>query len=168
MNPAAWGVIGALVGAIASIAITWIANRHAVTLQRQAVVDERKERHRDFQRKTLIELQDTLHEYHHVITKAYFEDLKSYVKGEIWGRSLLSNEVNDGCLSTGRRTVILMERLSNDELRSHVKELHLLLGETTRVSNKSEAEAKLGEATRKATKVHEELGEELRCQYEHS
>jgi hypothetical protein len=165
MNAAAWGVIGAIVGALASIATTWLTNRHTAALQRKQASEERKERHRDFQRENLIALQDTMHEYLRMISMAYFEDLKAFAGGADWGRTLISKEVSDGCMLTARRAVILMERIENDELRLNLKTLHKSLGEITMMHSKDEAEAKLAQATKQTVQVLEDLGTELRRQY---
>ena len=166
MNAAAWGVIGAIVGALASIMTTWLTNRHTAALQRQQSSDERKEHHRDFQRETLIALQDVMHEYLRMIASAHFEDLKAFAGGADWGRTLISKEISDGCMLTARRAVILMERIENDELRSNLKTLHKLLGDVTMMRSKDTAEAKLAQATKQAVKVFEDMGAELRRQYE--
>lgn len=168
MNAAAWGVIGAIVGALASIITTWLTNRHTAALQRQQTSDERKERHRDFQRETLIALQDAMHEYLRMITSAYFEDLKAFARGADWGRTQISEEISDGCMLTARRAVILIERIENDELRSKLKTLHKSLSELAMIYSKDEAEAKLAQATKQALQVFEDMGTELRRQYENT
>lgn len=166
MNAAAWGVIGALVGALASIATTWLTNRHAASLQHQQASRERMARHRDFQRETIIALQEAIPEYLHFVSRAHFEELRGLARGTAWGEMLLSDEVNYGCMVSARRTIILMERIANNELRSSLKEMHKKLGEVVMMHTKEGAEATLREATKLGLKALEELGVELRRQYE--
>ena len=90
MDAAVWGLLGTIVGTLASIGTTWISGRHAFSLQREAASDEYRERHRAFQRETLIQLQDVLHDSLRMMTRAYFEDTNSFKKSGEWERSFLS------------------------------------------------------------------------------
>ena len=64
MNPESWGFIGTLIGAIvgasASILTTKINSKNAIKIQEEIERNTRKERFRNFQRDNILELQETL------------------------------------------------------------------------------------------------------------
>ena len=57
MEAALWGFLGTIVGAMVSIATSWINSRNETERQRQANSFERLERARAFQRDNLLNLQ---------------------------------------------------------------------------------------------------------------
>lgn len=80
MDPAAWVFLGTLVGALASIATTSISNWNTFRIQKNIKNEERIERSRTFQRKTILELQEELVDYMRYSGEAYFEQRKSSVQ----------------------------------------------------------------------------------------
>lgn len=95
MESAWWGMLGTFVGAAASIATTAITSRNSVLLQVAAARRESLEKHRNFQRETLLELQDAVHDEMRAATKAYLHDGREFRKTGEWGRSLLGEELNN-------------------------------------------------------------------------
>jgi hypothetical protein len=77
VDPAAWGVIGTAVGALASIGTTWLTNRNSANLQASAKAAERVETQRAFQRQTLLELQDAFHDAIRLAARVHLEDCKA-------------------------------------------------------------------------------------------
>ena len=117
MESAAWGFVGTIAGALASIATTWLSALHTARLQDRKAGEERLERSRAFQTETLLELQEAFHDSLRLIAKAYLEDREGYRLTGVWGDSSLSEEVSEGVCLGMRRVKLLSERVSDDSLR---------------------------------------------------
>ncbi len=165
MESAIWGFIGTIVGALASMITTILSTRNSAWLHKQAVEQEKEERKRAFQRETLIELQNVMHDLMRLITQAHLEDAKAHYAGGIWGKNLLSEEVSSGQRLARRKLVILIERIANDELREKLKIVNGELSNSTDSGDLMDSEYKLHAAASKVTNVMEHIGQVLRSQY---
>lgn len=165
MEAAVWGLIGTVVGALASIGATWLSGRHSLALQEQATSLDRIERGRAFQRQNLIELQDVLHDALRMVARAHFEDLTSFRKGGPWGRSLLSEDVNEGIRIAQRKVAILIERVADDALRSDLKTSMATASTVLLAKSERESEAALEAAGTMANQSLEHVGRVLRALY---
>jgi hypothetical protein len=165
VEPAIWGLIGTIVGALASIATTYIQSRHAEGLRLVATKEERDERRRVFQRETLVELQDTLHDLCRMMVRGFLEDKAHYRKVGVWGQNLLSDEVNEGQRVLLRRISLLTGRISNDELRQNVRASTETLVNLSMARSIEEAEQWHVQMNSESPKMLEAIGHELRSQY---
>lgn len=165
MQSAIWGLIGTIVGALASIGTTWISGRNASNLQKQSSSLERMERERAFQRETLVALQDALHDALRMMARAYLEDNASYKQTGNWGKSLLSEEVDEGLRLANRKVSILIGRVANDPLRSELKDVMKEVGQVCLARSPAEAEAIFGRVNSSAIDVMERSGNVLRSLY---
>lgn len=75
VSAAAWGLLGTVVGALASVGTTWITNAHASKLESQKTKDARAEVFRVFQRQTLLDLQESLVALASKVTDVYRREL---------------------------------------------------------------------------------------------
>lgn len=123
MESAIWGLLGAIVGASASIAAAWLAARSSYEVQRAKASDERAERANAFQRQTLLDLQEAIHDALRLVARAHIEDTDAHGATKEWGKNMLSDEVNEGVRVAQRRVAILIERVADDQLRASVKAL---------------------------------------------
>ena len=165
MDAAAWGLIGTLVGALASIATTWIASRSAHRIQSEKQAEERAERAKEFQRETLLALQEAIHDALRLNTQAYFEDVAVFKKSGVWGRGLLSDEVRDGLRLSCRRVAILIERVADASLRTDVKSLMGVAVKCGFAQDEQEAERYQFELSERMTPLLERIGGVLRSHY---
>ena len=165
MESAVWGLIGTIVGALASIGTTWISARNASTLQKQSSSLERMERERAFQRETLVELQDALHDVFRMTARTYLEDSASFKQSGNWGKSLLSEEVDEGIRLANRKVSILIERIANDLLRSELKDAMKVSGQMGLARSQAEAETVFVRMNATVSDVMERLGNVLRSLY---
>lgn len=165
MESAVWGLIGTVVGALTSIGTTWMASHNSTKLQKQADLDGRVERIRAFQRETLLELQEALHDALRLMSRAYIEDCASYEKTGNWASSRLSEEVNEGIRLAQRRVAIFTERVADDSLRMEIKNLMKLGNEMLFAHSRSESGAALDQLTLNSIGVLEKLGIILRNTY---
>lgn len=139
MSPESWGFIGTLVGAIvgasASILTTRINSKNAIRIQENIDRNARKERYREFQRNNLLELQEKLAYAMRLVTKAYLEDLDNYKKTKKWKSSILSASLDEEIGNCFRELSIKTERIAENEIRDEIINLRkmmsdLLMGST--------------------------------------
>ncbi|MBC8651066.1 hypothetical protein GYM54_17630 [Pseudomonas sp. MTM4] len=165
MEAAFWGFVGTIVGALASMITTILSTRNSSWLHKQAVEQERDEIKRAFQRETLIELQDVLHDLMRLITQGHLEEARAHQADKAWKEILLSEDVNNGQRLARRRLVILIERIANDELRDNLKSVNSELCNSLFATSRMEADRHLQIATSKVTNAMEHIGQVLRSQY---
>lgn len=164
MDGAIWGLLGTIVGAAATLGVTWISGRQAFGLQRQAASYERLERHHAFQRDTLLQLQDALHDALRMMTRLHLEDVDSAKESGHWGRSF-SDEASEGFRVTSRRLSMLIERVEDDALRSDLRRVASAMFQVVMASSQAEAEAALARTYDDGEDVTERIGRVLRSLY---
>jgi hypothetical protein len=169
VEAAIWGFIGTLVGAFvgatASVATTTINSNNAVRLQRNARAQEQVERVRAFQLENFLSVQETFQDLMRQVGRAHFEDSMAYRQKGEWGKNMLSDEVNEKLGDLARKIGILIERIDDEHLRT---ELNRLKGEAMNVSHaKSECEAteKFANVSFTFTATMKNLGGALRAKY---
>ena len=165
MESAVWGLIGTVVGALASIATTWLTITSSNKLQDQKVREERQERANAFQRETLLELQDAVHDVMRLEHRAYFEDCMSLRAGIIWSKATLSDELNEGKRLAKRRVTLLVERVADEDVRKQVKALMKSASLVALAKEQEEANALLEGCTSDSIQMFETLGTALRLHY---
>ena len=165
MEAAAWGILGTAVGAAASIATTLLASRNSANLQLEAARLERLEKHRAFQRETLIELQDALHNELRSIALVYQADDIAFHQSGNWGSQLLGEDLNEKAHQTGRRRLLLTERVSDDQLREHIKRVSSLCTQVLLARDKRTAESAFHSLATEGNSAMERIGKVLRSLY---
>lgn len=165
MEAALWGLLGTIAGAATSISTAIIASRNAASLQSAAATLEREEKARAFQRDTLIELQDAVHDELRAVSLLYMADYAAYRDNGKWGGNILGEELNNKVHMAGRRTLLLSERIANDELREHLKFLRGLLTEVQMSRDAAIAERAHMAAMNMGISVMEHMGTVLRSLY---
>lgn len=164
-DSAIWGFIGTLVGASASIATTWLSARSSSKLQEEKARTERQEYFNAFQRETLLELQETIHDAMRLANRAYIEDCESFHAGTAWHHARLSNELDESIRLTMRKVVILRERVADDSVRQKVKALMKITSLAILAKSEQETRSHLEQLNIEADQVFEVLGSTLRACY---
>jgi Arc/MetJ family transcription regulator len=165
MEAAIWGLLGTLVGAIASIATTWMANHSTYKLQLEKARDERAVRASAFQRETLLELQEAVHDALRLINRAHIEDSKAHQATKEWGKNMLSDDINEGVRLAQRRVSILVERVADDHLRSIVNNMSKDATRVLLARSGQEAQLYMNQTAENAEKVFAATGTVLRQHY---
>ena len=123
MGPESYGFIGALigatVGAAASIITTVINNRNATKAQETTITNAQEKQFKSFQRENILELQELISYICRLITKAHLEDLRSY-KEIKWSEARISPNLDNDIEVSIRKLSVTLERIADDELRSEV------------------------------------------------
>lgn len=165
MDAAIWGLLGTIVGGLVSIATTWLTTKTSYLLQQEKTVEERAELARSFQRQTLLDLQEAIHDALRLLTRAYLEDCDAQSESTEWGRGMLSEEVNEGVRLAQRRVSILIERVADTDLRTQVKVLMSQVPKVLLSRREDEARHYLHGISDEANRVLEGIGVVLRQQY---
>jgi hypothetical protein len=165
LEAALWGFLGALAGAGASIVTTWLSNRHSARMQGLADSSERVERARAFQRENLLSLQETLQIAMRFNARAMLEDEKGFKRLGEWGKSFLSDEVDEGVRSTNAKLMALTERVSDDSLRSAIKDFTAKATVCHMAATREQARACHDDAIFAFEPLMEHLGRVLRTLY---
>jgi hypothetical protein len=169
MNPESWGFIGTLIGAIvgasASILTTKINSKNAIRIQEETEKNARKERFRNFQRDNLLELQEILSLTFRLIAKAHLQDLENYKKGTNWTESKLNTELDNEIADSFRELSIKTERIDNDELRNEISKLRRKMTECLTADSYEAGQGKLISLIKKFDTEMPKLGKELRSNY---
>lgn len=159
------GFFGALVGAGASIATTFLTNRHAVNLQSSADAIERQEKARAFQRETLLACQEAVRASARLTGRAYYEEVMALHNGTPWKKHIFGEPLNTDLAATKGTFGMLVERIADNELRDELKAVSKLMTDVQFAASKQEAEMALYLAMTRTEKVTELLGTVLRKTY---
>ena len=165
MESALWGFLGTLVGVVSSVSTTYLNNKKSIDLQKDADLLKRNELSRAFQRETLLNLQDTLHETMRLIGQMHLEDTHNYKETGIWGKSLFSEDINEGLMLSMRKISILKERISNNQLRLKLDDLHQNLNKPLSANSKEHSSILFKEIIDEFQSFMKELGVILRDYY---
>lgn len=165
MDAMTWGFVGTVVGATTSIATTAITNWNTFRISRNSKMQDREERARVFQRETLLELQVVTRNYLRANELAHRADVKNYTESGEWGKYALPDELSDQLLELNSKTSILIQRVSNDELRNELSKFKEVVTNNQLAKNDYDAAAYQKEYIKLYEKISGKLGEVLRDSY---
>lgn len=106
-----------------------------------------------------------MHDLMRLITQGHLEDVRTHLLGAEWGKNILNEEINEGQRLSRRKLVILIERVADNKLRAHLKEVNLALYSHFNTTSMEHAEIEIHDSAHKVNKVMNHLGEVLRSQY---
>jgi hypothetical protein len=162
---ALWGLFGTIVGAAASIGTTFLASRNAAKLQIAAANLEQLNRHQEFQRETLVDLQDALHNELRAISLVYQADEVAFSNTGSWGTSLLGENLNNSAHEAGRRILILAARVADDKLREKLKIIRRIATEILLARDKAIATDAMNRLASEGLSTMDDIGDVLRALY---
>lgn len=169
MDDSIWGFIGVIVGAIigasASIVTTILSSNNAVRLQQGADSQERMERARAFQRETLISVQDCFNDALHLMMKIYLTDVDDNNKGAVWRKSPLNKDIDEKHRDINRNLLILSERIADDSLREELSLLQSNILKAYLAPSRKEAETLVMSVCNQSDPFLKHVGSVLRSLY---
>ncbi|MEQ9266295.1 MAG: hypothetical protein RLN81_13785 [Balneolaceae bacterium] len=113
MEPAAWGILGTLIGALASIGTTFINNGHNSRISKEEREEKLRIESNAFQRETLLRLLDEIDEFTVLVIEFHILDI--HQKDQIDG-----DKRHDMFMKSVRKRdaiYLLIQRVLNDEIR---------------------------------------------------
>jgi hypothetical protein len=165
MDVMTWGFIGTIVGASASIATTAITNWNTYRISQNSKAQDREERARAFQRETLLELQSEIRNYLRASALAYSADCKNFNESGEWGKYALPDGLSEQLLELNSKTSILIQRISNDELRNKLTEFKDAVTKCQLANSEYDSAAYHVDYMSLYEKVSDKLGKVLRESY---
>lgn len=164
-SSAIWGLLGTIVGAIASIATAWLAVKSAHSLDCNRKKEEQREHSMAFQRQTILDLQHAVHDAVRAVLLVNSEEISAYRAGREWGKLMFSEEVNNEARLTYRKLFILSERVADDELRASVKRLMDSGNMVMQAVSEQSSKEQVSSLMQQAVTLSEEMGTVLRRHY---
>ena len=120
MEAAAWGFIGTLVGALASIGTSWLATRAAVSAQREKVELDWRVQHKEFQVKAVTELQEVLGDFVRSTGKIRHVDEMREAHGHAGKPLPVDEDLSEQHAQLLRRISVLVARVDDQAARDAV------------------------------------------------
>jgi len=158
-DAALWGLIGTCVGAAASIGTTALTTWGAYRQHSKAAQQARQLQAAAFQRETLLEVQESIHDLMRMTNKWYLDRVAL-------GENASPPEQDDENLRVvQRRLAILNERIADDELRNAVRDLRWNLNSVAMGSVEAHVSAAMAGSVQQFSVVNELLGAVLRGLY---
>jgi hypothetical protein len=162
---ALWGLIGTLIGALASIGTTWITTRNAATQQIASAEYARAEQNRAFQRETLLQLQTEVSDLLRLVARAHLQDRKAFQAGSPWGHNMLDSDLDADMGTSFKKVSILTARVVDEQLRADVKLAVESVAGVSGAVDESSALSRFATAMHMGTSLMERIGDSLRKQY---
>jgi hypothetical protein len=159
-------VVTLLVGFLASSAIEWFRDRRTLKREREARESMRREkradRRGDFQRETLLALQDSLLELGRSNGEIYHLDLIAYHRTGEFVRQRISEELNERNRLANGRTSVLTSRVRDVAVREMIQTFSDYANVETMSRDLDEAREAANLGIRLFVKINERIGELLR------
>jgi hypothetical protein len=167
------GTLSVLLGFGAKSVSDWF--NHKRTLQRERETrdalrrDQLAERRANFQRETLLELQEAVQDLARATGASHHHDEMAYRQTGKWQRERLGEELDQQVTLANRRVLLLTVRVRDESLRNTIKEFRQLTNQTEAPNrNASDSElrdasfASLQKAVPLIEQIHERVGKILR------
>lgn len=165
-NSAVWSLLGTLVGAAASIGTTWLANAHSAKLEAQRSREARAEVARAFQRQTLSDLLEAIHQLVRHSSDAYSHEIQTLEAGGSWKSRLPAETLMEAVRAALRAVVVLNQRVADDPTREQVAKFVRDIAEALDAENPTDAAVLRTYALEQFHAVTTRVGTVLRSQYE--
>ncbi|PSV28111.1 hypothetical protein [Photobacterium sp. GB-56] len=164
MEAVTWGFVGTIVGALASIATTALTSWNSHILSNKAKEHERQEVANAFQRETILDLQVEFFEYFRSCCQIYRYDKINFEDTGKWSQSI-PEELDDKNRTLSAKTALLIQRISDDELRTSLQAFKDVCIQCLMAKDEHEATKYHSKAMYDYVKVNELLGKMLRSTY---
>jgi hypothetical protein len=163
MDSAIWGLIGTIVGALASILTTLLINWNSRWLQKDAKRFDREEKRKEFQIENLIKLQEAAMASMRLAARVHLEDTKYFrVNPEEINPGPLPEELSNEMMLSIQKLNLLTERVDDDELRENLRSLRDRICEVHRSTSETHSQSLLSNASELFNSVQQEIGALLR------
>ncbi len=123
MEAAAWGFIGTIVGALASIGTSWLTSRATGTAQREKVELEWRVQHREFQTRAVTELQEVLGEFVRATGRIRHFDEMREGEGHVGNPLPTGDDLSEHYAQLIRRIAVLVARIDDAAASDAVRQL---------------------------------------------
>lgn len=171
MEALTWGFIGTLIGAVvgatASIVTTIINTKNTHALQLKADAAKKSGQHNDFQCENLMKVQDELSSNMRLIFEAHLSDVEHYRANPTSNKKPLLKESLDAKIrESNQQLSIITERVSDDALRSQIHEARDQLTNVVMASSENESVHAINHVTSNTSLLMSNIGVHIRNSYQ--
>jgi hypothetical protein len=154
--------------------LDWLKNLRESEREREARREARREalsdQRRNFQRQTLLELQEAVQDLTRATGAMHHHDDMAFRRTGEWQRELLAEPLNEQLLLANRRVMLLAVRVRDDSLRATVQRFRGHCSDTLIVGRGSDSDSQLRATSQAAMQsalplveqIHDRIGEILR------
>jgi hypothetical protein len=141
---------------------------HRRTLQREREArevtrrDKFYERRTDFQRQTLLDLQEAMSDLIRSTGAAHHQDTMAYRQTGKWQKHLLGEVLDESCHKAMRRTLILWVRVQDDSVREMVQRCRECASKVMVGPNKEDSDVALANMAKIFEELNPKIGELIR------
>ncbi|QKC91025.1 hypothetical protein EB230_23415 [Mesorhizobium sp. NZP2234] len=143
-----------------------ISDTRQLTREREARREQRREtislRRVEFQRATLLELQERLLDLGRMVTRAQLEDFRALETSGKWRLGKLSEEVNEGCRLAQASVTRLLERVRDDQVRALASSFSEICVSVTLARSKADSDSYYNKMLHTSGELNARLGVVLR------
>ncbi|HEX7913910.1 MAG TPA: hypothetical protein VF534_38340 [Paraburkholderia sp.] len=167
IEPKVWFPVVTLIvgGALKSIG-DFVTHRRTTAREREARREQRRDASRirqiDFQRDTLLELQDFCQQLARHTGRINFEDSMAFRETDQWGKSPVSAEANEGSRACQAGISKLRGRVRNDAIRQQVQEFSSVCAAVATARAKDKSDSALSRMSTVQDELNEQIGSVLR------
>ncbi|MFM0082295.1 hypothetical protein P0D72_26035 [Paraburkholderia sediminicola] len=167
IEPKVWfPVVTLIVGGALKWVGDLVTHRRTSARERAARQEQRRDAARirqiDFQRDTLLELQDFCQQLARHTGRINFEDSMAYRDTGHWGRSLVSAEVSEGSRACQAGISKLRGRVRNDAIRQQVLEFSAVCAAVVTARAKDKSDSAFNRMGTIQNELNEQIGSVLR------
>jgi hypothetical protein len=127
-------VLTLLLGYFIKVLSDWLQHRHTLEREREARAETRRdqlsERRVEFQRQTLVDLQEAVMDVARTTGAAHHQDEMAYRKSGRWQRQLLGADLDEKLFLAMRRSSMLSVRVRDDALRDLIDKFRTQASQT--------------------------------------
>ena len=169
MDGAIWGFVGVVIGGIITGLVTLGAEKlradKAAALDSSKRQDDRRVAHDNFQRETLLALQDAVQDLARATIQIHHHDVMTARSEKPWGSTLVGVEISAAHLQAHRRLTTLRSRVADSQIRERTTSLLDRSIFTIGAKDQETAEQASFELGVYADRVLERSGELIRATY---
>jgi hypothetical protein len=157
-----------ILGYVGSLVTEWVRDSRAATrearAQDQARTHDRVERRNEFQRQTLLSMQEAVFDLVRSVGALHTEDLVTHQRTGKWNE-LGSDEWNEKNMVANRMNAMLSARVLDDNLREQIERLRTAATRVLLARSKQESEKEMDNMVALFEHVNGRVGEILRSLY---
>lgn len=166
-TPSVWfPVVSVVLGFICKGVLDHFSEQRRIEADRTSRREGRSEAARlrriEFQRSSLIELQELLDSLGRYAARCHIEDVSAYRKTGTWGRNMLEGSLSEDMRQAQSRAVLLESRIESDHIREAVAKFRNNVGLISLADTETQSDETLQSLAGLAKNLHDQIGLELR------
>jgi hypothetical protein len=154
-----------IIGWVLSEMGSWFKDQREERARKRMRAEQKLDQEVNFQRQTLIDLQEQLFELAKITGDFYSEDTIVYKKSGVWGKNYKEDELNQRQQDIIIRANILTVRVADDQLRYQADRMRSFCTTISIARSPDEADEKFNEVMQLFGELNDHLGKLLRSTY---